>query len=105
MDIKNATTADLQGLLKSIPEELRRRENSEKERLRNELTALASKAGFTIAQLFAENEKVGRKQSVVAPKYCHPTDRSLTWTGRGRQPKWIAEILSNGGTLKSLAID
>jgi DNA-binding protein H-NS len=28
----------------------------------------------------------------------------LTWSGRGRQPKWIAEFLVKGGKIESLAI-
>ncbi|MDX9944227.1 MAG: H-NS family nucleoid-associated regulatory protein [Azonexus sp.] len=28
----------------------------------------------------------------------------LVWTGRGRQPKWVAEFLSAGGTIEQLAI-
>ena len=34
----------------------------------------------------------------------HPEDGALTWSGRGRQPKWVAEFLAKGGKIESLAI-
>lgn len=35
-------------------------------------------------------------------KYRHPGNRDLTWSGKGRQPKWVEVYLSNGGALISL---
>jgi DNA-binding protein H-NS len=40
----------------------------------------------------------------VAPKYKNPSDESQTWTGRGRKPKWVEELLSSGKTLEDLSI-
>jgi DNA-binding protein H-NS len=40
----------------------------------------------------------------VAPKYRNPGDASQTWTGRGRQPAWVAEALAGGARLEDLAI-
>jgi len=39
----------------------------------------------------------------VAPKYRDPANPDNTWTGRGRMPKWVAE-LSAKGTLASAEI-
>lgn len=48
----------------------------------------------------------GSNQSKVTaiPRYRHPSDTSLTWTGRGRKPAWVAEWLVNGGTLEQLEV-
>jgi DNA-binding protein H-NS len=35
----------------------------------------------------------GRK---VKPKYRNPSDRSETWTGRGRTPLWMAALVKRG---------
>lgn len=35
-------------------------------------------------------------------KYVHPENPELSWTGKGRQPKWVEFYLSNGGTLEEL---
>lgn len=55
-------------------------------------------------------EKYGKKGSrrgsrgPVPPKYRNPNNPMETWTGRGRQPKWAVEMLSQGYTLEQLKI-
>lgn len=39
-----------------------------------------------------------------APKYAHPENADMTWTGRGRQPKWVKEALAAGKSLDDMAI-
>jgi DNA-binding protein H-NS len=48
----------------------------------------------------ASSKLKGRK---VEPKYRHP-DTTQTWTGRGRQPTWVTDLLSSGRTLDQLKI-
>lgn len=36
-------------------------------------------------------------------KYHHPQEPSLTWSGKGRQPKWVEAFIAQGGTLDELA--
>ena len=43
----------------------------------------------------------GRK---VAPKYRNPDNKQETWTGRGRQPKWVVAILKAGKKLEDIRI-
>ncbi|TAN06778.1 MAG: H-NS histone family protein [Rhodanobacteraceae bacterium] len=45
-----------------------------------------------------------RGRGIVAPKYRHPTNSRLTWTGRGHQPDWITKWLDDdhSRTLKQL---
>ena len=40
----------------------------------------------------------------MKPKYQNPADNLQSWTGRGRQPKWIAEGLANGKVLNDFRI-
>lgn len=40
--------------------------------------------------------------SKVAPRY--KDEAGNTWTGRGRQPKWVVSALSSGRSLESLLI-
>ncbi|MBH1664534.1 H-NS histone family protein [Stenotrophomonas maltophilia] len=37
-----------------------------------------------------------RKLGKVAPKYRNPANPNETWTGRGRQPKWMAALVQAG---------
>jgi DNA-binding protein H-NS len=43
----------------------------------------------------------GRK---VAPKYRNPDNKNDTWTGRGRQPKWVVAKLKAGKKLDDMKI-
>ncbi|WP_414614043.1 H-NS histone family protein, partial [Stenotrophomonas muris] len=38
----------------------------------------------------------GRKLGKVAPKYRNPANPKETWTGRGKQPRWMAELTAKG---------
>ncbi len=35
----------------------------------------------------------------MAPKYRHPENTEITWSGRGRKPAWIVEGLEAGKSL------
>jgi DNA-binding protein H-NS len=39
------------------------------------------------------------------PVYRNPSNSAETWTGRGRQPKWVREALARGLRLEDLTID
>lgn len=69
---------------------------------RAEMDAIARQHGFTFDQVLAKAPVIGRKP--VAPKYANPADKTQTWTGRGRKPKWVVAALADGKTLEDLAI-
>lgn len=39
----------------------------------------------------------------LSPKYRHPSNSKLAWSGRGRKPQWVAAWLASGRTLDALA--
>lgn len=69
---------------------------------KQELQALAEKRGFSMAELFSPGR--GAKGSKVAIKYRNKDNPGETWTGRGRQPKWLSAKLSKGAKLADFAI-
>ncbi|HST44298.1 MAG TPA: H-NS histone family protein [Luteimonas sp.] len=81
--------------------------------VRARLTALARAEGYTVSELFgggaspapraasprstpAKTARKGRKLGKVEPKYRNPANAAETWTGRGKQPRWLAEMVRNG---------
>ena len=44
----------------------------------------------------APSKTAGRKLGKVAPKYRNPANPKETWTGRGKQPRWMAELTAKG---------
>ncbi len=103
MDISAITTADLKALLERIPAELKRREKEGKAKARREIEALAAAHGFSLDDLLGSVSEPKVKKA-VAVKYRHPENADLAWTGRGRQPKWVADFIISGGTLEHLLV-
>jgi DNA-binding protein H-NS len=40
----------------------------------------------------------------VRPKFRNPNDASETWSGRGRHPHWVVDLLARGGALDDCRI-
>jgi DNA-binding protein H-NS len=45
-----------------------------------------------------------RKYPRVFPKYQNPREPSETWSGRGKQPRWLVAALKTGRTIEEFAI-
>ena len=68
---------------------------------KEQLRAMAEKAGFDIKELFG---KRGSPKGSGVAKYRNPTDSSQTWTGRGRKPNWLVDAVKKGAKIESFAI-
>ena len=114
--LKTYSVADLQRLLTRVQAEIRKRSEKNKKLVLRQLQRIAKQHGFDLASLLRTKKRgaVGKaakggkghkdKRRKVAPKYRHPQKRGLTWTGRGRKPRWVAEWLAGKGNLEQLAI-
>ena len=98
---------ELVGLEAKVSTAIARRKQEEKSELKRKIAALAKKSGFDLDEVVGA--KIGRggttRGKKVAPKYRHPKDTALTWTGRGRQPLWLAAELKKGKKLESFLIN
>ena len=113
---------DLEGLsakqLEAVIARAKKRQDALKQRkpiaaVRKKIIALAKADGYTIAELFGEDARAGtdaapaakraarksakgRTLGKVAPKYRNPDNPKETWSGRGMQPRWLAEQVKRG---------
>lgn len=100
--------------------------------VRKKLTAMAQAEGYSVTQLFgsktsaekpaavkkaaktaakktakkatgkvAKTRKVGKK---VAPKYRNPAEPTETWSGRGKQPRWLTAQVKKGKKVEEFLI-
>lgn len=69
------------------------------------IKSLMAQYGITLADLGAKAPAKGpsTKRSKLPPKYRNPATGE-TWTGRGRQPKWVEQALASGKKLEDLAV-
>lgn len=67
-----------------------------------EAAALAS--GYSLSELIGDVKVRKDKGRINPPKYSHPENPKLTWTGKGRQPAWIKEAIGAGKPMDELLI-
>jgi len=67
-----------------------------------ELEEVARNNGFSLAEL--TGAPVVRKRAPATAKFANPSDKSDTWSGRGRKPRWYEAALKQGMTQADLAI-
>ena len=103
MDLNNLSLSELKQLHSDVTKAINDYKDRKKREARAELEAKAKEMGFSLAELLGDVPKE-RKRGTVAAKYSHPENSGLTWTGRGRQPKWVVEALASGKTLSDLLI-
>jgi DNA-binding protein H-NS len=101
VDLAGYTLSELKGLQHDIERTIKERQQQEVQKAREQILAIAKQAGVSVEELLGNAEKKAKTGSSqkVQPKYQNPTDISQTWTGRGRQPRWIAEELASGKKL------
>ena len=99
--LETMSLSDLKKLKKDVDKAINTYEERQKAELASELDAIAREKGFTLSELSATSRK---RKTTAAPKYRHPENPSITWSGRGRRPKWIVEALDNGKSLDDLRI-
>ena len=123
LDLKGLTKKELDSLITQA----RKQQTALKKRkpiagVRKKLVALAKADGYTIAELFggktaakkaaparktakaaktAKPRKPGKK---VAPKYRNPANTKELWSGRGKQPRWLAEQVRKGKKVEEFLI-
>ena len=62
---------------------------------RKEMQERAKALGIDLDSVFGgtRTRRGPKAGGSVAPKYRNPDDHSQTWTGRGREPRWMAKAL------------
>lgn len=101
IDLSKLSILELETLAREVETEITNRRAAEKERVLQQMRELAASVGMTLEELLREQ----RTPAVTAaPRYRHPDDPSLTWSGRGKRPAWVNEALAAGKTLDDLAV-
>lgn len=111
IDLSQLDHTELEALRKDIDKEIENRRVQQEAELRERIKQEAQRMGLTIEQLVsllkgrspaARGETANRRRSPVPKKYFHPEDPSLAWSGRGRKPRWVEDLLAEGYNLSDL---
>lgn len=101
VDISTLSVAELEALRGSIENVIVNRRQTELVNLRKAIEDMVEEAGFTLDEVM---QATASKKRTVAPKYQNPADPSQTWSGRGRKPGWVEELIASGGNLEDCLI-
>ena len=119
MDINNLSQKELADL---ISQANKRKKVLAKRKPINQVRAAVNRvvrtSGYTMEELFgtarsaagtrkapAAKKTAARKAaSKVAPKYRNPSNATETWSGRGKQPRWLAAYVGQGRDVSEFLI-
>lgn len=98
-----ASYEELKEQIRKLQEQAEEARRTEIESVVADIKAKIAAYGLTVKDLGFSGavRKTASGRSEVAPKY---KLNDQTWSGRGRQPKWVADHIAAGGTLEDLAI-
>lgn len=103
-DLEGMNIDELRALRKAVDKAIVTYEDRAKREARAKVEEIAREHGFKLEELLGDKSVKGRQTSASAPKYVHPANPAITWTGRGRQPGWIKEGLAAGKSLDDFLI-
>ena len=91
---------ELLQLSKDVEKALRSYDKRKRDEALREMELVAQKHGIALKDVV----QGGPKRSVQVPKYKHPENPALTWSGRGRQPAWFKEAMDAGHSRDDLLL-
>jgi DNA-binding protein H-NS len=110
MDLEAISLDDLWALHEQISNILSARIIAEKQQLESRLAQLnrgIASQGSVVLELKSSKsnrERPRRKYPRVFPRYQNPKVPSETWSGRGKQPRWLVSALKAGGRIEDFKI-
>ena len=94
MDLESLSLKELKDLQGQVARAIAGFEDRRKRQALAELEEKAKEMGFSLSELTGAAKT--RKRSPSVPKYANPADKSDTWSGRGRKPRWFSEAIAKG---------
>ena len=105
-DISNLSVEELRRLTAEAEALIESKKDQEIEDAYNSIVATANSVGLSLEELIefgaTKHKKAPRK--AVEPRYRNLNDPEQTWTGRGKQPRWLVAELEKGASLESFRI-
>lgn len=103
-DLENLNLDELKALRKNADKAIANYEKRKRQEALAAAETAAKEKGFSLSDLVANAPKRKGRRSSSAPKYQHPENPEVTWTGLGRRPTWVKDALASGAPLESLLI-
>ncbi len=105
-DLSNLSVEELKRLQLEAEALIESKKDQAVEDAYNQIIAIAENVGLSIEQILemgAQKRKQTTRKS-VEPRYRNPSNVEETWTGRGKQPRWLVAELEKGAKLEDFLI-
>jgi DNA-binding protein H-NS len=102
IDLNKMSLKELKDLQSQVNKAVSSFEDRRRKEALAEIEEVARAKGFTLSEL--TGGAMPRKRAPATAKYANPADKSDTWSGRGRKPRWVEAALKSGKTLADLSI-
>lgn len=103
INLEEMNLSELKSLQRQVAKLIESYEARQKGYALAELEAKAKELGFSLSELTGVSGPKAKRKS-AKPKYHHPDDASITWTGKGRQPDWFKKAVMGGVSPDDLLI-
>jgi DNA-binding protein H-NS len=102
INLDDLTLAELKQLQKDLTKTIAKFDTRKRSEALSALEAKAQELGFSLADL--TGAKSPRTRSSAAPKYRHPENPEITWSGRGRKPRWFQDAIDGRKTAEAMEV-
>lgn len=109
VDLSKMSVAELKSLADQASNMVGTRHQEELKAGYAQVEQIARGLNVSVEELVAVGQKTSKKASgaprkAVAPRYRNTSDPSETWTGRGKQPRWLAAQIAGGAQVTDFLI-
>lgn len=102
LNLSKMPLSELKQLQRDVAKAVAGFEGRKKSEARAALEAKAKELGFSLAELVGV--PASRARAPVLSKYRHPENADVTWSGRGRKPRWFSAAIASGKSPDSMAV-
>lgn len=104
MDITGLSVKELESLHVKIAKEIEKRKETGRADALKKARRAAEEMGYTLEELLGGKASRTAGRKTVPIKYQHPTNNALTWTGRGKTPRWVSEWKAANGSVDGIKV-
>lgn len=103
IDYKKYSLSQLEAVMIEISHEIEERKKLEAESIRLKIENILQESGLSLDDVYTDKD-MGIRTNKVPMKYRHPEDGSIEWSGRGKMPLWMKDLIEQGAKKEDFLI-
>lgn len=113
IDLNELTIEQLNDVIADAQRLIKAKKKAQLKTARAQLEKVAADFGYTLEELLSGKsgksvetveDALVKPRKPVEIRYRNPANEVETWTGRGKQPRWLAAAIATGKSLQDFAV-